>query len=514
MKKLLSILLTAVLIVSLLAPALAASCNCDQTPVISVRGFGSTLYAKDDNGNEMNVFSLNPDEIAKISADLITALTGLAVQRDYNGFVSRLKDGVAILASNLLCDENGDSVNTVVTHSEPTDVDKHKGDTFVYFRGEEEHNNYVFEYDWRLSPLELADQLNEYINAVKKVTGHDQVTLISHSEGNNVTASYFYKYGSASVNKSIHLSAAWQGISIVGEAFTRQIDLKDKGNGLESFLTTFLGTDGFVGFINALVSSLNRAGVLNVFLNGINSVFDKTLPQIYDEILIDTFATMPAMWGFVPDEYYADAKVAMFGDNTEKYAKLIEKIDAYHDNVQTKVPQIMQTAMDNGMAAAIVCGYGISVIPISTVTDAQCDFLIDTKYASLGATTAPFNGTLENGDPKYTSADRMVDASTCAFPDITWFVKYQDHNNFNDSYIAFILWLVRFDGQPTITSNEAYPQFLISVGQDTVRPSAETDRRDPQTLLQAFFRLMKKFFAKLTGGLSLPSIPSLGIGSR
>ena len=507
MKKLLSILLTAVMLLTLLVPAFAAeSCDCDQTPVISVRGFGSELYAVDANGNEKNAFAFSANEIAGMANGLLNALTALAVKRDYDGFVAGLKNAVSVLAANLLCDENGDSVNTVVTHSEPTDVDKHKGDEFIYFRGDEDHNNYVFEYDWRLSALELADQLNDYIEAVKKTTGHDQVTLISHSEGNNVTASYFYKYGSASVNKTVHLSAAWQGISIVGEAFTKQIDVENKGSGFESFLTTFLGTDGFVGFINALVSSLNRAGVLNALLNGLDRLFDKTLTQVYDEILVDTFATMPAMWGFVPDEYYADAKEAMFGGDAEKYAALIEKIDAYHDNVQVRVPDIMHTAMDNGTAAAIVCGYGIAVIPISTVTDAQCDFLIDTKYASLGATTAPFGGTLESGDPNYTSPDKMVDASTCAFPEITWFMIYQDHNNFNDSYKDFILWLVRYNGQPTITTNEAYPQFMIAVGLDEVRPSAANDRRDPQTLLQAFIKLLKRLMEKLFGGISLPAI--------
>ena len=506
MKKALSILLAVLMLCTAVLPAFAAEkCDCEDTPVISVRGFGSTLYVADENGNEANAFSYDPGEIAGMVSGLSGALTDLALKRDYNGFVDQLKDAVAILAANLLCDENGDSINNIVTHSEPTDVDRHKGDTFIYFRGDEDHNNYVFEYDWRLSPLELADSLNEYIAAVKAVTGHDKVTLISHSEGNNVTASYFYKYGTADIEKTIHMSAAFQGISIVGEAFTKQIDLKDKGDGLQNFLTTLLGTDDLFGFLNALIGSLNRTGILNAFLNGLADVFDKTLEQVYAEILIDTFATMPALWSFVPDEYYEDAKAAMFGDD-EKYAALIEKIDDYHDNVQMKVPELLQTAMDNGTPAAIVCGYGISVIPVTTETESQCDFLIDTKYASLGATTAPFDGTLEGGDPEYTSPDNMVDASTCAFPDITWFVKYQDHNNFCEPYQKFILWLVRYYGQPTITSSEEYPQYLICVGHQYLRPVEASDRRESITLLKAFIALMKMLMQKITEAFSSLSL--------
>ena len=158
--------------------------------------------------------------------------------------------------------------------------------------------------------------------------------------------------------------------------------------------------------------------------------------------------------------------------------------------------------MDSGTAAAIVCGYGISVIPVTTETESQCDFLIDTKYASLGATTAPFDGTLEDGDPAYTSPDNMVDASTCAFPDITWFVKYQDHNNFCEPYQQFVLWLVRFDGQPTITSNEAYPQYLICVGDEYIRPVEPDDKRVSTTLLKELVALLKKLLEKVTSFFS------------
>ena len=505
MKKTISILLCAVMLCTLLPCFAAEKCDCEYTPVISVRGFGSTLYAVDEDGNEKNVFSYDAGEIAGMTTGLMGSLTALAAQKDYDGFVAELKDAVAIFADKLLCDENGDSVHKIVTHSEATDVDRHQGTNYIYFRGEEEHNNYVFEYDWRMSPLQLADELDTYIQQVKAVTGHDQVTLISHSEGNNVTASYFYKYGSQDIKKSIHLSAAFQGISIIGEAFTKRVDLADKGDGLQDFLTTILGTDEFYGFLNALVASLNRMGLLNSLLNGISDVFDKTLEQMYAEILIDTFATMPAMWSFVPNEYYEEAKATMLGDD-EKYAELERKIDAYHDNVQVKVPQILREVQNDGTDTSIVCGYGISVIPVTTVTDSQGDMLIDTVYASLGATVAPFGGELESGDPAYTSADMQVDASTCAFPDITWFVKYQDHNNFCDPYKEFILWLVQYDGQPTIASDAAYPQYLVCIGHQYLKPVTADDVRVSKTMLQVIIDFFKKLLEKVFGGFSLPSI--------
>ena len=262
-----------------------------------------------------------------------------------------------------------------------------------------------------------------------------------------------------------------------------------------------MGDDGVFGFLNALVAALNDIGMLNTVSNALSRLFDKTLEQVYDEILIDTFATMPALWSFVPDEDYEDAKTAMFGDD-EKYSKLIEKIDDYHYNVQNNAADILKSAMDAGTPCAIACGYGISVIPVTTETESQGDFLIDTKYASLGATVAPFGGSLEDSDSPYLSPDKQIDASTCAFPDSTWFFKYQSHNSFCEPYKAFILWLVQFDGQPTVTSNENYPQFMICINHKYLRAVQPDDPRVSRTFIETFLQALTALFKKLFSMLS------------
>jgi hypothetical protein len=504
MKKTLSILLAISMLFTLMIPAFAAQDTEDDIlPVISVRGFGSTLYVENEDGTEKNVFSYSPTQISSMAADLTGALAALAMKNDYEGFVDKLRETVAIIAADLLMDDEGNSVKPVVTHSDPTDVDSHLNTEYAYFHRDESHGNYVFEYDWRMSPLDIADELNDYIQAVKETTGKDKVALLSHSEGNNVTMSYFYKYGTDDIAKTIHLSAAYQGISIIGEAFTKRVDLATKGGGLESFLTTVLGNDSLFGLLNTVIGNLNRMGILDLVLNGMDRVLNKTLDQVYDEILIETFATMPAMWSFVPDEYYDEAKQTMFSGDP-KYDTLVSAIDDYHDNVQMHVSDLIQSAMDNGVAVSIVCGYGISVIPVTTVTDSQGDMLIDTKYASLGATAAPFGETLASGERL--SPDNQIDASTCAFPDFTWFVKYQSHNNFCEPYKAFILWLLQYPGQPTVNSSEEYPQFLICVNHEYLRPVEADDERKTPDLLQLIMQYFKMLIEKLTGVFSTMKI--------
>ena len=507
MKKVFSILIAAVLLATMLTPAFASEAQeCDVYPVISVRGFGADLFVVNEDGSETGAFSFEPAQIANMVKDATSALTVLALRQDYTGFVDKMRETVGMIVGNLLCDNEGNSVKQIVTHSDPTDVDTHLNTDYAYFKKDGEHGNYVFDYDWRLSPMDIADELNAYIQEVKAVTGHDKVVLLSHSEGNNVTMAYYYKYGTADVYKTLHLSAAWQGISIIGAAFTKQVDLQDKGDALQSFLSTVLGDDTVFDFLNSLVVSLNNAGVLNGVLNGLDTVLDKTLDQVYDEILIDTFATMPAMWSFVPDDYYEDAKQVMFGGD-EKYSALIERIDEYHDNVQIHTADILRQAMADGVYAVIACGYGISLIPVTNVTDTQGDMLIDTKYSSLGAIAAPFGGELESGERL--SPDAQVDASTCAFPEITWFLKYQSHNNFCEPYKAFLLWAAQYDGQPTVTTNEAYPQFMICVNHEYLRAVEPTDQKTSVGLLQRLIDAILQLFKKLADTLNLP----LSLGS-
>ena len=86
---------------------------------------------------------------------------------------------------------------------------------------------------------------------------------------------------------------------------------------------------------------------------------------------------------------------------------------------------------------------------------------------SIGATCSPIAETLGDGYKQanidcghnHVSPDKKIDASTCKYPEYTWFVKGNPHNKFNAPYREFITWAILFDGQPTVHSNEKYPQF-------------------------------------------------------
>ena len=72
----------------------------------------------------------------------------------------------------------------------------------------------------------------------------------------------------------------------------------------------------------------------------------------------------------------------------------------------------------------------------------------------------------------------MIDASTCWFPNETWFIKNMQHVGFNDTQNQCDLytWLMTTQKQVTVQSNPDFPQFLLY--------NTETNVLSPLSLLR------------------------------
>lgn len=78
---------------------------------------------------------------------------------------------------------------------------------------------------------------------------------------------------------------------------------------------------------------------------------------------------------------------------------------------------------------AVIANYGQMGIPLTSKANNQTDSLIDTKYASGGATTAKYGKKL-SAKGKYVSGDKAINAKTCILPDNTWFIRNLGHVDF------------------------------------------------------------------------------------
>ncbi|MGN1417702.1 MAG: hypothetical protein ACI4W6_00060, partial [Acutalibacteraceae bacterium] len=75
---------------------------------------------------------------------------------------------------------------------------------------------------------------------------------------------------------------------------------------------------------------------------------------------------------------------------------------------------------------------------------------------------------------KYISPDRQIDASTCVFPEYTWFIKNAMHDDWSKEEDNIIMHVCDSDERVTVDNLEGRPQFLVyDKENDTVYPMTE-----------------------------------------
>ena len=154
-------------------------------------------------------------------------------------------------------------------------------------------------------------------------------------------------------------------------------------------------------------------------------------------------------------------------------AQLIARIDAYHYQVQEKLPELFRAAMETGTKINVVSHYNLQGVPLTPSYREQNDNVIDTKYTSGYATCAFLDETLpadyqqkhtscQDATHNHLSGDRVIDASTCLLPEQTWFLKDLKHVGYiyDTQVMEFILWLCLSDTQRTVQAAGDYSQFM------------------------------------------------------
>ena len=455
-----SLLLVLTMVFSLAAPTFAADekCNCGDEPVIYVAALGSaTLYKDAGTENEQILFRPETEAYVKMIGSLLLPIVKLVVDGDYDSFGNSLVKSVNSVFGSLANAENGLSTDDVTIKRElPTDP-QHGLDY-----------SYYFGYDFRADPLVVADQLEEYVEHVKKLTGHDKVRFKASSMGGVMAMAYFSKYGHEDIKSVIFQNCPIKGTAVAGALFCGEVEINPVA--LYRYASTAITTmvPGVGGdILQVLVKALNFFGVFESLTDFAGGLVDKLVDQVFEGALIPAFKANCGIWAFVPDEYYEDAKKFMLGDNPN--AELVARIDAYHYDVQGKADEILNGLIADGIPVMIVSATNVQRTPLVTAWKNDSDGTVDTMYSSVGATVADHAEKLP-ADYKqkntacghnHISPDNRIDASTCALPEQTWFVKDMMHCTTHDGHQALYRWFQENDDSiQTIYSNPDYPQFL------------------------------------------------------
>lgn len=211
----------------------------------------------------------------------------------------------------------------------------------------------------------------------------------------------------------------------------------------------------------------------------LDAVYTRVLREVVPDVLMVSYGTMPAVWAMVAAEYFNDAVAYVFAGKEAQYAGLIKKITRYYENVQLRTEEILRECTADGIEIGVLAKYGYPAIPLSADAEELSDGEALVKHLSFGATTSTYKGTLSDKyinahDAKYISADKKIDASTCLFPDTTWFFGRVDHQAtpWQMDYLCQLFFTAR--SSMDVNTDPAYPQYLLcDTEAETVVPLTE-----------------------------------------
>ncbi|MDR2646561.1 MAG: hypothetical protein LBB67_00310 [Oscillospiraceae bacterium] len=488
MKRIFSVLCVLALLIGTCAFSAQAAeqteCACADIPFIRLHGIGETLYLNEGTPDEKEVGVANTEALQDAIIPLALSIVKAAAARSWSEGAKAIEILATALFGRLQVDTDGKSVQPITRTASVNPDQNHK-----------ENPIYDFDYDWRLDPMDSAKKLAAHIKEVQRVTGHKKVILCPQSEGGLIVTAYLAQEGSDAIDHIIPVMAAHGGLSMVGELATKKIDIS--GRAAARYLRSYLGEEGDMGIVSSLIGVLDEAKLLDAVTEAVGILIQNTGEQLYRDVFVPLLFQWPALWGFIPNEYYDEAKAKLLDD--PKYDNFKKIIDEYHNKAGAIAGDLYRQAAQNGVKVSVIAGWNFSGMPFSGKADTMTDGLIDTSLESFGAICAPY-GEVFSADYiqkiadgyNHISPDFCLDASACLFPESTWFIKNQIHFSF-DSSSDFVRFLRYSQKQPTVRTNSQFPQFMTRLSDGTFVPAtAEQTIAKEYTLFSAAWELIER----------------------
>ncbi|MBO7179749.1 MAG: hypothetical protein J6V78_05355 [Clostridia bacterium] len=440
-------------------------CNCSYCPTIIVPGIGQSkvdLYS-DNNERIKCAWPLDVDTKAFVKRIIPSGIKLLITKSD-KSFCKSLKNAISEAVKPLRVNKEGVSTENlrVVDYDGHSLKDCKPDDRRYIYKmvpmeplaeviGED--HLYFFAYNSFGQPYETAKRLDEYIQNVKKETGHDKVNLIPVSLGGSIATAYFDAYGSKNdVNRVCYFVPATNGSTLIADAFSKNLDLSNPTSLLQMFLDSKT-----VDLIGNLLKRFHK------------DTAEHIVDALVDGLLETFLRNCPGMWAVVPKEKYESYRDKyLIGD---EYKILREKTDRFY-KAQSNLRELLTNIEKQGTRFFAVCGYDLPLLPFAGTKNLNSDTIVDFKSASLGGyAVAPNEKLPEDYKPQYDrcqnkehnhiSPEGTVDLGTAIFPDSTFCFRHQVHDDvaYNDVALLLCKEILTNESFVGVYSDPRFPQF-------------------------------------------------------
>ncbi|MBQ8027440.1 MAG: hypothetical protein IJ261_04915 [Clostridia bacterium] len=482
-KKVISLVLVCALAFSALSLTASAEVkteckgNCDIAPSIVVPGIGQSNvwaldengdYLLDDNGEKISCFPAYFDVESIVKKVVVPALLTLFMQKDM-GLSDALCDVVIESFAVNACDENGKNTGNIEVEKYPYSVaecsDYEKSQIYdnvplqAYAQSVGEDHLYYFAYNSFGNNYDTVAELYDFIQMVKRETGHDKVNIVPISMGGSIANGLLEYYPEVmdDLEKVVYIVPALNGSTIVGDLYTKNFTFFD---------TEFL----YNGFLETLMDE-EEARMIEVIARILpDEVLAGVLKNVASCLVEDVAANITSIWGLCPKEYYPEAAEALLGSKPE----IKKQTDKYYQ-AQVNSNKNIQTLVDKGVEVFNLVDYDVPLYQIgNSWGEDNADGVIHLSSTTMGAKSALVGETLGDdykqantsvncSDPSHdhVSPDNVVDASTGLLPDTTFYFDGQNHESTarNDIIISLATRILATDDIKNVYSTPDYPQF-------------------------------------------------------
>ena len=349
LKKILSVLLATIMLFSSFSLTMAYAADdiiedeYDHLPQIYVGGLGcAPIYYKDDPEKETLFY---PIDFSRVLLNLLNSgdyILGAIKSKNpdllYEYLYAWLMDSFGMLS----LEGDGVTMKDEVT-CDPIEL-KYDGDGV-----------YLFDYDSRRDPVDMAHELDKYIDWVQEDSGSQKVELVGSSYGTTVVMAYLNEYRNNwdSIDSVVLCVPSVGGINFFGEVFSGEIDID--ATALRNFLKEKIG----LNVTPIVLKAMSKGGVLDKILDCFaepllrEAVLDAAL-----QFIRDCLATLPAAWTCIKDEHFESSMINIFGNNymsaDHKFRGLIDKVTYYHNTVMINAETIIKEAQSAGLKMNII----------------------------------------------------------------------------------------------------------------------------------------------------------------